>query len=1106
MDNNVYLEEEIFTRARHIAEADAREQFIREACGVDAFLAGRIRSLLRVLTEETTFLEFPVETIASIDDVYCDAETVGAVIGPYELIERIGAGGMGIVFLAQQTSPVRRQVALKIIRPGMDTKEAVRRFETERQTLAQLNHSCITRLIDAGATATGRPWFVMELVQGFPVTTFCRQKSLPVSDRLRLFESICEAVQHAHENGVLHRDIKPSNILVTEVNGRYVPKVIDFGVARVTPPESDCKPDPALPHAKQSAVAGTPAYMSPEQTTLSDQDLDVRCDVYSLGMLLYELLTDASPYSGTTWRDSDYQETLRVIREVTPPLPSDRRRMLNSTRFREGDLDWITMKAIEKDRDRRYNSVADFAADVRRHLNNEPVVAGPPSRIYRLKKLIRRRKARFAIASLTLGVLVLLGIVGIGGFSLNRQQSEFAEHGKLMQDQQHLITEHAQVIREHAYVSDIQAAFLAHERGEIQQARSRLQRYGTDHEGGSLIGFEGHFLNRLCNHQARTLKAGNGKVFALAFSPDGQFLVSGTGSGHCNLRIWDVATSTLVHSIDYLSDVNSACFSADGTLLLTGDETRRIRVFDTRTWNEITRLNGFQWPIGQIHLARDNRTVIATEIDWPSRKARTTFRDLQDAAKSTTIEGQRLLDVNELKGLVAFASDDGYLSLLSFPKLELVKRLPDRLLGTCCGRFSASGRFFAAGSVNNTSQLWDLSNVDKISQPTRNVHTAPVRDIAFSADDRFIITVLASAILDARDVASGSVQMIDHQNLGQAWSIGVAANNSTIAIGYENGDIRIHDWADVSSVRRSIILSRRPFQAIASDSECRRLAIIASDEMSINVHSSDDGKILQSITAPLDERFLSIAFSADDRELLVTNAVGELLGINLATSKTVARFAVYPGSLLDPVVFRNGRLLAANSATSPNGECGIWDLEAEKELFRLPASVSEIDRFPYRIWQFLDNSSVLVGGGSILTRWNFKSGKEILPRVETPGKMIFYAALLPDKESALICCSDGTIVLWDFTKNQSAAVLEGHKSIPMRSAVSPNGRTLATATLTGEVRLWHLATGQPLCELTGLTREALGLWFSADGKRLFAAAKTASGGSEVMVWDARERE
>ena len=408
MDNNVGLEVEIFTNARHITEANARERYIKEACGLDAILMRRIRSLLRVLTEETTFLEFPVETSTlSIDDNYGDAETVGSVIGPYELIESIGAGGMGVVFLALQTTPVRRKVALKIIRPGMDTSEAIRRFETERQTLAQLNHSCITRLLDAGATATGRPWFVMELVQGLPITIFCSQKALPLSDRLRLFESVCEAVQHAHENGVLHRDIKPANILVTGDNGRYVPKVIDFGVARVTLPKSECEPDEPLPRTEHVVFAGTPAYMSPEQTYLPDEELDARCDVYSMGVLLYELLTDASPYFGILLKDLGYKETLRVIREVSPPFPSRRLQKitppvsrkstfiaapvvhdangneqsstqafsrLSSTELK-GDLDWITMKAIEKDRERRYLSVADFAADLRRYLNNEPVAA-----------------------------------------------------------------------------------------------------------------------------------------------------------------------------------------------------------------------------------------------------------------------------------------------------------------------------------------------------------------------------------------------------------------------------------------------------------------------------------------------------------------------------------------------------------------------------------------------------------------------------------------------------------------------------------------------------------------------------------------------------------
>ena len=262
MENSEGLEEAIFTNARQITDTTSRERYIQDSCGADTRLQNRVRALLHVLAADTSFLESPVQTTTDIELIYGAVDAVGSVIGHYELVEQIGAGGMGLVFLAQQNSPVRRQVALKIIRPGMDSREVIKRFEAERQTLAQLNHPGITQLLDAGTTDTGRPWFVMELAQGLRITEFCRQNSLSVPDRLRIFDLVCDAVQHAHQNGVIHRDLKPANIVVTVVNGRHVPKVIDFGVARVSQLEALCDAKGQIPVESEPAVImGTPAYI-----------------------------------------------------------------------------------------------------------------------------------------------------------------------------------------------------------------------------------------------------------------------------------------------------------------------------------------------------------------------------------------------------------------------------------------------------------------------------------------------------------------------------------------------------------------------------------------------------------------------------------------------------------------------------------------------------------------------------------------------------------------------------------------------------------------------------------------------------------------------------
>ena len=325
-------------------------------------------------------------------------EQPGSTIGPYKLLEQIGEGGMGTVFMAEQSQPVRRKVALKIIKPGMDTKQVIARFEAERQALALMDHPNIAKVHDGGTTEAGRPYFVMELVRGIPITDYCDREHLTIPERLDLFVLVCRAVQHAHQKGIIHRDLKPSNVMVTVIDGVPVPKVIDFGVAKAT---GQSLTDHTLFTAFHQFV-GTPLYMSPEQADLAGVDVDTRSDIYSLGVLLYELLTGTTPFDQDTFRTAALDEMRRIVREEEPPKPSARLSTLRDTptsvsanrnanprqlnRVVRGELDWIVMKALEKDRARRYETANDFAADVMRHLTDQPVGACPPSAWYRFSK------------------------------------------------------------------------------------------------------------------------------------------------------------------------------------------------------------------------------------------------------------------------------------------------------------------------------------------------------------------------------------------------------------------------------------------------------------------------------------------------------------------------------------------------------------------------------------------------------------------------------------------------------------------------------------------------------------------------------------------------
>ena len=989
-------------------------------------------------------------------------------LGPYRILQLLGEGGMGAVYLADQSEPIRRRVALKVIKLGMDSREIIARFEAERQALALMSHPSIARVLDAGSAPDGRPYFAMEFVPGEPITRYSDRQRLTNRERLELFTQVCDAVAHAHQKAIIHRDLKPSNVLVMVQDGKPIPKIIDFGVAKAINQRLSEK----TLFTELGQLIGTPEYMSPEQAEMGSLDIDTRTDIYSLGVLLYELLTGELPFNSEELRQGGFAEIQRLIREKDPPKPSTRlsgagersktaekRRTDLAKLLRElrGDLDWIAMKALEKDRTRRYGTAGELAADIERHLRDEPVLARPPGAGYRLHKFLRKNRGPVAAAAAVFLALAA-GLAATSVLYLHAERERLEKVQALTQKVEALRRSEGLRLIAHSNAvlsGDPGLALLL----AIEGSRSAP---GLE-ANNALLGAVRDL------HESRTL-VHKDPIFCASWSPDGRRVI--TAGVDWTPRIWDAGNGATLLVLRYRPGIASASFSPDGRRVITGS-----MILDAESGQEIMVLNGHEGNVNCASYSPNGRQVVTGSVDKTARIWDTeTGSDVHVLrghvftvySASFSRDGRQVLTVSGDHTARIWSADSG-------KELSVLQGVQ-----SYGASFSPDGRRVVMGVSDSMAAIRDSMTGEDLV--VLRGHAGRVTDAAFDPDGRRVATCSTDLTARIWDAGSGKELLVLRGHDLEVAS--VSFDRSGLHVLTRSLDKTARIW-NIEPRAEIVVLQTSAVEAVFSP-DGRRLASADPGDRRVTIWDSGSGKKLLNFRAH-GEELRTVNFDLAGRRLVTGSADKTARTWDAETGQPLQAFRGHEGEVVSASFSRDGlRLLTSSTDRTVR----IWEPQSGKELLKIP-----LRNRPLATSFTPDRQQLLTCSdeGELIT-WEAETGKEIrVLRCEKPGLAASFAL---DGLRLVTGSLDGSADVWDTRTGQLVMRLKGHETVVFAASFSSDGRWVVTCSGDRTARVWDVVSGKCRLVLRGPMSFLESASFSPDGRRVV----TASQDFTVRIW------